>query len=314
MTDSRNLSAALLALLALASCKDAPAPGWSGYAEGDYVYVAAPVAGRLQQLTVQAGDQVKGGAPLFALDVTNEREAAAAAQAQASAAQAQAANLDTGRRPDEIAAIEAQLAQARALATQAQAAKLARFAALVGAGRSLAQRDGRRSRHRCHAGRSARQRAAGQPAHRAPEPARAAGARRRQRASPDARVEAALAQQRWRVEQAGAQAAPADAQVAETCLPRGRMGRAPASPWCRCCRPRQMKARFFVPETDAGARCTAVRRCGSAATAAARRSPRTSAASPPSPSTRRRSSIPTSSAPSWSSWSRRGPMPRTPRG
>ena len=52
MTDSRNLSAALLALLALASCKDAPAPGWSGYAEGDYVYVAAPVAGRLQQLTV----------------------------------------------------------------------------------------------------------------------------------------------------------------------------------------------------------------------------------------------------------------------
>ena len=94
MTDSRNLSAALLALLALASCKDAPAPGWSGYAEGDYVYVAAPVAGRLQQLTVQAGDQVKGGAPLFALDVTNEREAAAAAQAQASAAQAQAANLE----------------------------------------------------------------------------------------------------------------------------------------------------------------------------------------------------------------------------
>lgn len=119
MTDSRNLSAALLALLALASCKDAPAPGWSGYAEGDYVYVAAPVAGRLQQLTVQAGDQVKGGAPLFALDVTNEREAAAAAQAQASAAQAQAANLDTGRRPDEIAAIEAQLAQARALADAA---------------------------------------------------------------------------------------------------------------------------------------------------------------------------------------------------
>ena len=55
---------------------------------------------------LQAGDQVKGGAPLFALDVTNEREAAAAAQAQASAAQAQAANLDTGRRPDEIAAIE----------------------------------------------------------------------------------------------------------------------------------------------------------------------------------------------------------------
>lgn len=146
MTDSRNLSAALLALLALASCKDAPAPGWSGYAEGDYVYVAAPVAGRLQQLTVQAGDQVKGGAPLFALDVTNEREAAAAAQAQASAAQAQAANLDTGRRPDEIAAIEAQLAQARALATQAQA-DLARFAALVGAGAvSRSEMDAARAR------------------------------------------------------------------------------------------------------------------------------------------------------------------------
>lgn len=243
MTDSRNLSAALLALLALASCKDAPAPGWSGYAEGDYVYVAAPVAGRLQQLTVQAGDQVKGGAPLFALDVTNEREAAAAAQAQASAAQAQAANLDTGRRPDEIAAIEAQLAQARALATQAQA-DLARFAALVGAGAvSRSEMDAARARA-TQADQRVKELQASLRTARLP-------ARPQERAAASAQAQAAsaaLAQQRWRVEQA-AQAAPADAQVAETFYRVGEWVGA-GQPVLALLPPTQIKARFFVPETD----------------------------------------------------------------
>ena len=49
---------ALLAAAALTACSEPPATGWSGYAEGDYVYIAAPVAGRLQQLSVRAGDAV----------------------------------------------------------------------------------------------------------------------------------------------------------------------------------------------------------------------------------------------------------------
>ena len=56
-------SALLFAAAALAACSEPPAAGWSGYAEGDYVYIAAPVAGRLQQLSVRAGDAVAAGAP-----------------------------------------------------------------------------------------------------------------------------------------------------------------------------------------------------------------------------------------------------------
>ena len=39
-----------------------------GYVEGEYVYVGAPVAGRLETLHVARGAQVAAGAPLFQLD------------------------------------------------------------------------------------------------------------------------------------------------------------------------------------------------------------------------------------------------------
>ena len=181
-----------LAALALAACQEPPAPGWAGCAEGDYVYVAAPVAGRLQQLAVQAGDEVAAGAPLFALDGQAERDAARAAEAQLAAAEAQAANLQTGRRPDEIAQIEAQLRQARAQAQLAQT-DAARLAALVAqAAVSRMQADAART-----AAEQARQRVSELEAalRTARQPARA-----QERAAAAAQAQAAssaLAAQRW---------------------------------------------------------------------------------------------------------------------
>ncbi|MBN8489790.1 MAG: biotin/lipoyl-binding protein, partial [Burkholderiales bacterium] len=59
----------LLALaLAMGGCSERPATGWAGYVEGEYVHIAAPVAGTLQALQVQAGQTVAAGAPLFHLD------------------------------------------------------------------------------------------------------------------------------------------------------------------------------------------------------------------------------------------------------
>src|SRR5438874_2225221 len=43
-----------------------------GYVEGEYVRVAAPFAGTLQQLSVQRGGEVTAGAPLFTLERENE--------------------------------------------------------------------------------------------------------------------------------------------------------------------------------------------------------------------------------------------------
>lgn len=111
---------ALVLVALLAACRPAPTPGWAGYAEGDYVYVAAPVAGRLQTLAVQAGDQVTAGAPLFALEGTPEQAARAEAEARVRAAEAQAENTTKGRRADERAVVQAQLAQARTQAARAE--------------------------------------------------------------------------------------------------------------------------------------------------------------------------------------------------
>lgn len=115
-----SLSMAMLLACLLAACSKPDAPAWSGYVEGDYVYLSSPLAGALQTLHVRRGEQVSQDAPLFALDAELERGASAEAKARLDAAQAQAANTGKGRRKDEIRIVQAQLAQARSQALQAQ--------------------------------------------------------------------------------------------------------------------------------------------------------------------------------------------------
>ena len=128
-----NAVLALLAAAALAACGPEPSPAWSGYAEGDPVYVAAPVAGQLLDLQVQRGDTVAAGAPLFSIDVPPRRAARAEADARLAAARAEQADAAKGRRPDEIAMSRAQLAQARAQSALAET-DLARQQHLIGQG------------------------------------------------------------------------------------------------------------------------------------------------------------------------------------
>jgi HlyD family secretion protein len=109
----RALGVALFAVL-LAGCSEAPTGVVSGYAEGEYVYVAAPEGGWVTGVPVKRGMHVKVGDLLFTLDAdaqTAQREQAAAQLAQA---QSQLANARKGLRPDEIAALQASLGQAKA--------------------------------------------------------------------------------------------------------------------------------------------------------------------------------------------------------
>ena len=62
-----------LALALLAGCGEREPAGFQGYAEGEYVLVAAPAAGKLEKRWVNRGDEVKQGAPLFALEQENEK-------------------------------------------------------------------------------------------------------------------------------------------------------------------------------------------------------------------------------------------------
>ncbi len=96
-------------------------PSWNGYVELDYVYAAAPGAGRIERLAVEEGDRVNAGDVLFVLEASQQQAQydAAAARAKAAAAQVKAAaatlaNLRTGARPEELQVTRAALAQAEA--------------------------------------------------------------------------------------------------------------------------------------------------------------------------------------------------------
>src|SRR5215213_3246074 len=104
----------LAAALALSGCREAEDGHVQGYVEGEFVYVASPLPGRLEKLSVHRGEQVPAGAPLFALDDTPERTARDEAERRLLQARANLDDTKKGRRPDEIAALEAQLEQARA--------------------------------------------------------------------------------------------------------------------------------------------------------------------------------------------------------
>lgn len=111
---------AILLVLALGACGAEPTGTVTGYAEGEYVYVAAPEGGWVSEVLVTRGAQVKVGDPLFALDADAQIAQRDQAAAQMREAEAQLANLETGRRPDEIAALEAAVAQAKANRTLAE--------------------------------------------------------------------------------------------------------------------------------------------------------------------------------------------------
>jgi HlyD family secretion protein len=113
-------SLSLLLSFSLSACKPALNPGWSGYVEGDYLYLSSPIAGRIETLSVAAGQQVKQTAPLFSLDKEMELASHDEAAARALSAKAQAANTEKGKRREEIAVTQAQLNNALAQATLAR--------------------------------------------------------------------------------------------------------------------------------------------------------------------------------------------------
>jgi HlyD family secretion protein len=232
-------------VLGMSACGKSPAPAWSGYAEGDHVYVAAPLAGRLQTLSVQAGQQVTRGAALFVLDAEAESAARDEAAARLAAARAQAADASKGRRGDEVAVTQAQLAQARAQAELSRS-DLARQQQLVEQGFiSKARLDDARTAVAQSQARltelEANLRVAKLPAR--------TDALEAAQAQAEAASQA-LRQSAWRAEQKQ-QRAPADALVAEVFFRQGEYVAA-GQPVVSLLPPGHLKARFFVSEIELG--------------------------------------------------------------
>ncbi|MEP7181462.1 MAG: HlyD family efflux transporter periplasmic adaptor subunit [Betaproteobacteria bacterium] len=107
------VASALVAALVAACTPPAERP-LQGYVEGEFVRIAAPFAGAMQQLSVKRGDPVSAGAPVFALERENEVAARRQAEQQLQAAEARLANLRTGKRPPEVETVSEQMRQAMA--------------------------------------------------------------------------------------------------------------------------------------------------------------------------------------------------------
>lgn len=100
--------------IGLSACQQEADSSLPGYVEGDYVRIATPVAGYLRELQVTEGQAITVDQPLFRLEsnesISNQQAAAAALQK----AQAQVADLNKGKRSEEISALQAQLSAAQA--------------------------------------------------------------------------------------------------------------------------------------------------------------------------------------------------------
>lgn len=233
----------LVAAILLAGCSDRPPEGWSGYADADYVYVASPLAGTLGVLHVRPGDAVTRGKPLFALDAEAENAASEEARARLEAANYQAANARKGKREPEVAVNQEQLAQARAQAELAQH-DLTRKRELLARGFiSRAQVDEAEATLAQARARVGELTSVVQVA-RLP-------ARSDERAAAQAQVVAArevVRQSAWR-EQQKEQAAPVDAQVADTFFRAGEFVNA-GQPVLALLPAANIKVRFYVPQAQ----------------------------------------------------------------
>lgn len=113
------LRLAAAAALLTSGCGRKPTNVYQGYIEGKFVYVAAPVSGRLEHLAVARGETIAAGSPLFNLDHEPEASAQRQAQKLMSVAESRLADLEQGKRPEEIAVTRAQLAEALAAKQEA---------------------------------------------------------------------------------------------------------------------------------------------------------------------------------------------------
>lgn len=231
--------------VAVGGCTPTPPAPYQGYVEGEFVNVASPIAGRLDQLSVRRGDEVAPNARLYALEAVSEAAARRQAQEQVRAAEALLADLKLGKRPPEQDVTRAQIVQAQ-VDEQKSATQLARDDAQFKIGGiARAQADDSRSAHAANLARVAQLRSELTVAQ---LPSR--GEQVNAQAAQVAAARAALEQATWRLDQKSVLSTRAG-RVFDTLYREGEWVAA-GSPVVRMLPPENVKVRFFVPETAVG--------------------------------------------------------------
>ena len=103
-----------LALLFLNGCDRSTPNTFQGYVEGEFIYLASSGSGRLEELPAVRGINTEADTVLFRLDAEHERHALRQAEQTLLEATALLKDMETGKRPEEVAMAVAQLNQAKA--------------------------------------------------------------------------------------------------------------------------------------------------------------------------------------------------------
>ena len=226
-------------------CSSPDPERFQGYVEGDFVYMASSQPGQLTRLEVAPGQAVAASAVLFALESGTESAALRQAREQLRAAEATRADMASGKRPQELAVIDAQLQQARAESDRAARQLVRDEAQAAIGGAAQAQVDDARAAAQSA---SAKVRELSDQLAVARLPTRA-----EQVAAQAAEVEAAraaVAQAQWRLDQKVV-LAPDAGLVFDTMYRAGEWVPA-GSPVVRMLPPGNVKVRFFLPEAAIG--------------------------------------------------------------
>ncbi len=121
-----------LAAWLITACAGSP-PLAVGYVEGEFVLLAPIDTAKVEALKVQRGARVEAGAMVAELERDDAESVVAQAEAALARAQAQLADLKLGKRPEEIAVLEAEVRSARARLNDANRT-LERIKGLAGRG------------------------------------------------------------------------------------------------------------------------------------------------------------------------------------
>lgn len=233
----------LLTVALVAGCTRHPSAGYQGYFEGEFIYVASPIGGRLEKLAVAKGARVDAGAPLFTLERASEIAAQQQAAEQLRSTQSRLEDLKKGSRPSELAALAARLDQARAAAELSKLELTRQEALFKSQTNPVSDYDRARLAHEQNLRTVDELAAQLETARLGGRPDALAAA-----AADVSAAAAAKAKADWSVEQK-AQAAPRAGLVYDTLYREGEFA-AVGAPVVALLPPENLKVRFFVPETD----------------------------------------------------------------
>lgn len=110
----------IAAVLSLGGCDNASSSGFSGYANGDFIYLSHNSTEKIDKILVRKGSHVKKGQALVMMENFSSANSLNISEKNYQAELALLRNMESGERPEELAIIRSRLEQAKSAASVAK--------------------------------------------------------------------------------------------------------------------------------------------------------------------------------------------------